>query len=543
MRFLKHIRSRSRSKSTDSRNHGSPGGPRSSPLSSPPRFDYTKRLPREVLAKIFSHVCPHVLDDSYDSSEESMTEDGCMLCDMRDLAHCALVCKRWFLQAQPLLYQHVRIDPVHYCELELELAAKRKHRSFFDRNGEPIDAPKTRLMLFMRTVRDSQQLANTVLSLRMPYMTREASKAELARTVSVLPNLRYVDLPVGFYSDDASSYTLKQELMARCPDIRRMRYAHGSEGSFSRVPGSQLWVNLEVLELAGLQVEESVLRLVLHSFPALRSLKLEDFPSLGDSIFAPVRALPLLPPLQRLILQNIPNITASGLASYLCIPQNRDALNYLTVSNTGVLPQSLHVILSKAPYLQHLSIVQDVDRSFPVENITLLSSQTLKSMHYEITSENPSYGLHPVSTSYYTYLMSSLLSNSLPALRKLYVRDAGFPEILLLSSPPRLFGGGESGPQPRKTGLQQSLSLYSKGMDELEWNYTQIEPVSTGRPSTPTRPVSLYGAQLSPSWGGEARKSMIVGNGFGGYLAVPVDGGRPKSSGGYKRESKHDLWR
>lgn len=107
MRFLKHIRNRSHNKSADlhisKRHHGSPGHPRSSSLSLPPGLDYTSRLPRHVLTKIFSHVCPHALDDSYNSSEESMTENGCMLCDMRDLAHCALVCKRWFRQAQPLL--------------------------------------------------------------------------------------------------------------------------------------------------------------------------------------------------------------------------------------------------------------------------------------------------------------------------------------------------------------------------------------------------------------------------------------------------------
>lgn len=65
--------------------------------------DYTKRLPRRVLIRIFSFVCPHTEDNSYDTSEESMTEDGCMLCDMRDLAHCALVCKRWSIDADALL--------------------------------------------------------------------------------------------------------------------------------------------------------------------------------------------------------------------------------------------------------------------------------------------------------------------------------------------------------------------------------------------------------------------------------------------------------
>lgn len=61
--------------------------------------------------------------------------------------------------------------------------------------------------------------------------------------------------------------------------------------------------------------------------------------------------------------------------------------------------------------------------------------------------------------------------------------------------------------------------------------------------------MSLHEAQLSASWGGENRKSVVVGNGFGGFLAVPVDEGRPGSSGGglgggsWKRESRYDLWR
>lgn len=74
-------------------------------LSSPPRspgYDLTRKLPRPVLARIFAAVCPHAIDYSYDTSEESMS-DGCMLCDMRDLAHSAQVCKRWFLEARALL--------------------------------------------------------------------------------------------------------------------------------------------------------------------------------------------------------------------------------------------------------------------------------------------------------------------------------------------------------------------------------------------------------------------------------------------------------
>ena len=439
-------------------------------------------------------------------------------------------------------YSHVRIDAVHYCDLEVELAAKRKRRSAFDRNGVPIDAPEVRLALFMRTVRDSQYLGNLVISLRMPYMMREANKSEIARTVSVLPNLQYVDLPAGIYSDDPSCRALKQELMARCPDIRRMSYRHGSEGSFAQLPGSRLWMNMEVLEISGLQVEASILRLALASLPKIRDLTLENMSWLDDSALAPSQSLPSIPVLQNLCLQDTPNVTAKGITAYLSAPSNSKALQSLTLSSTGVAPSTLHAILSTAPNLRELLVTQEVTHLFPVEKVPPLSSSSLQLLHYEITSPAVSYGIQPVSASYYTYLISSLLSNSLPSVRDLYVRDASFPETLLLAPPPRLFGGGENGPQSIG-GLRQSLNVYSKGMDELEWNFTPYDPFSTrGRRDNTTRPVSFHAAQRQ-SWGGDARKSVLVGNGFGGFLAVPADDGRPKSSGGWKRQSRQDLWR
>lgn len=105
MGFLKYFRRRSKSSrrrpsnSTDASDlYINP-----SPPPSIPRFDVTRKLPRPVLVRIFSFLCPHVADNSYKTSEESMTEDGCMLCDMRDLSRCALVCKRWYSDAQRLL--------------------------------------------------------------------------------------------------------------------------------------------------------------------------------------------------------------------------------------------------------------------------------------------------------------------------------------------------------------------------------------------------------------------------------------------------------
>ena len=61
-------------------------------------------LPAELLNRIFTFVCPHSQDEAYTTLEDSTIEDGCMLCDMRDLAQCSLVCRHWKKVAQKLLY-------------------------------------------------------------------------------------------------------------------------------------------------------------------------------------------------------------------------------------------------------------------------------------------------------------------------------------------------------------------------------------------------------------------------------------------------------
>lgn len=65
--------------------------------------DWTANLPSEVMYKIFGYVCPHSMDESYDSCEHSALEDCCMLCDMRDLANCVKVSKRWRKYSVPVL--------------------------------------------------------------------------------------------------------------------------------------------------------------------------------------------------------------------------------------------------------------------------------------------------------------------------------------------------------------------------------------------------------------------------------------------------------
>jgi hypothetical protein len=434
------------------------------------------------------------------------------------------------------------------------LADKRKHKSFFDRNADPADAPRARLLLLMRTLRGNSMLASRVMSLRLPYMTREGSKAELARTVAVLPNLRYVDVPEGFYSDDTSSVALKQELQVSCPEIRRMKYNLGSERSLMQIPRQRIWQNLEILELCGLQLETENLLQVLGSFASLQDLKLVDLPWLDDNIFRPSsQTLPSFPPIKHLTLQKTPNVHAGGLATYLSETQNREALTQLSLSSTGVQPQQLHHVLSRAPYLESLSILETVERAIPAETpIGPLASQSLKHLHYEITSAfSPRFGGQPPTVSYYTYLMSSLLAQPplLPNLTDLYVRDPTFAETLLLAPPSRPFAHAKP-----SLAFRQPLSVYSKGANELEWNFASVAPPTGAghgkKGSISARPVSVMGAEsLSSAWAGGARMSVVVGNGSGGFLAVPNDevvrpGSRGSiSSNGDGGRERRDLWR
>lgn len=467
---------------------------------------------------------------------------------------------------------------MHYCQREIDLSAKRKRRSFFERNGEPKDATQQRLQLFSRTVREREYLAVLVQNLKMPYMTRETCKADLARTVSVLPNLQYVDLPEGFYSDDPSSSTLKQELLHRCPDIRKMKYVAGSEESFTMLAHTRQWQSLEILELSGLRVEPDILLYVLASFPILHEVVLGDLPSLEDSIFMPSNTLPPFPQLTILALHDCPAITSDGLVAYLSRAETRETLTELRLSQTGVQASTLHEILRVAPYLKNLTISEVVSRSFPLTPVPPLASQSLRILHYEIlpTTNSP----NPASETYYSYLATSILSSSLPYLTELYAYCPSLPDLLLY--PPTAPFAASSSPNNRSrfsaysvdssysssiytqpldarsstlSGLLSPLDLYTKSASapELEWSFTHIEPpnASNGRrgSATATRPLSMVAndGQLSPrSWGTKGRDSTLVGNGFGGFLAVPIEdngAGRPSSSHGHKRSgSKGSQW-
>jgi hypothetical protein len=592
-------------------------------------------LPVPILQRIFALVCPHTQDETYESCEQSTIEDRCMLCDLRDLSHCARVSRRWrkvagtvlyvipTLQTFPELmymsrYHSIRIDAVHYCELEDVLAEKRKRGSFMHRNVEPEDTAQARLKFLQRTLRDNlATFAYEVQFLKTPYMTRETCKPDLARCAAICPNLRYIDLPEGIFSDDLSCNTLKQEIQGRCPDLRKMSYMGGSERSLEMLASGTLWRNLEVLELSKLNLDPTILRRALGALPHLVALKVTDMKAFQDNAFQHSDFLPPFPPLTEIIFENTPNVTAEGLAAYLSSPDVQTSLKTLSFTETGVHPSSLHRIVSAASHLEHLSIIESVLTSFPAPgSVPLLQSRSLKTFHYEITSGSSANSYNNTTASYYSYLTSSLMSGGLPNLVELYVRDPDFPETLLDLAPPMpgfaidpdnftppnpAFGSMPTNPrfssnnpfakmqsayvflfmtlhmtyifpvvrsstallvsnrssQDKLTisrpGLTQALEVYSKGLDEMEWNFSKVQPpTKPGRrgSASAARPISSYGLSNLDSvgkWQGNgARRSVIVGNGFGGFLSVPADGGRPSTSSGEqvrKRGSQYDMWR
>ena len=102
MKFLSHIRSRSKLKNDTSEAsiYDIRGSSSAGPYGN--RSPITK-LPNNVLEQIFAYVCPHVRDYTYNGLEDSMQDGDCMLCDLRELAQCALMRRQWADVVQKLL--------------------------------------------------------------------------------------------------------------------------------------------------------------------------------------------------------------------------------------------------------------------------------------------------------------------------------------------------------------------------------------------------------------------------------------------------------
>ena len=96
--FRRRSLSKLKSKTTEAQTYGQHVQPLHRPWS-----EAATQLPVEVLNLIFRFLCPHTKDESYVAAEASLLEKSCMLCDMRDLAHCISVTRSWKKAAQGVL--------------------------------------------------------------------------------------------------------------------------------------------------------------------------------------------------------------------------------------------------------------------------------------------------------------------------------------------------------------------------------------------------------------------------------------------------------
>lgn len=384
-------------------------------------------------------------------------------------------------------YHSIRIDSVHYCDLEAVLAERRKRQSsFFDRNGEPKDPAQARLKLLSRSLReDPVRRGRLVQYLKMPYMLRESCQADLARTIAVTPNLRYVDLPEGLFTDEPAFVTLRLEVQARCLELRKMTYMGGSENSLQALATGRVWVNLEVLELIKIEMEPAMLRQALGCLGNLRALKVSETASFSDETLVWSEALPPFPPVEEFILTKVPNVTSEGLKEMLVLPEARQALRVLTLNGTGVPVWALQELVSYVPGLKHLSIMDSVTAAMTTaaasHHIPPLSSTSLESLHFEITAAPSTPKYSNFTASYYNYLANSLLSGGLPNLRALYVRDPNFPDLLL--------------------GLPPPAPAYAEGRVARPASSGSASPFG-GSPSSPGKPFPVFAPPAAPFAGG-----------------------------------------
>jgi hypothetical protein len=314
--------------------------------------------------------------------------------------------------------------------------------------------------------------------------------------------------------------------------------------------------------------------------------------------------------MKELVLKDTPGVTLKGLIEYLAWQETQQALTVLTLKDTGVHPASLQEIFTMASSLKTFAIQTNVSEQFPTSaNSRPLASRTLETLRFEVSSSSAG-AFSSVTMGYYSYLASSILGGGFPRLRRLYVHDESFPDQLQGLPPPNAaFAGGHvragsnsstkstpgfafpssnlspksaNLPVPRRpmSNIQppskrfssnnpfaprnpssaaptHTLEVFTKSDEFGKWNFVSVDPMIRSAAAPSRRPVSSYGLAADvtgPGWDrGDARRSVMVGNGAGVFLAVPGQGGddgafngssdpwRPQSSGGSPRRSR-ELW-
>ncbi|KAK2036075.1 hypothetical protein LZ31DRAFT_425210, partial [Colletotrichum somersetense] len=381
-------------------------------------------LPDTILQRIMYFVCPHAQDDTYETCETIAASEACALCHLRDLAHCARVCQKWYDLATAMLYQSISIDAVHYCPRETYLSEQREHKVFLRNNADPFNVPAVRLRLLHRTLCENElRLGAMVRYLKLPYSLREAAGAELAPFIYMLLNLRYADLPQDLFADKGRYGTFRSIIESRCRDVRKMAYHGGAEASLSTLAASNTWRNLEALELVEIEVDPCVLRHVLGKLGRLRAIKVSDTGSFSDSIFARVDNLPPFPCLVELVLRNTPAVAVGGLLEYLSRDDTRNKLTILALLGTGVLTESLPEVLSVAHNLQTLALEATVIKGVGGRpSRRRLASESLRKLRFELTTTDDPVGSRSrILASHHAYLAASLQANDMPNLMSVHL--------------------------------------------------------------------------------------------------------------------------
>lgn len=425
------------------------------------------QLPAAILATIFGYISPHSSDETYESSEASLAGHGCPLCNTRDLAQASQVCRRWHALVQKPLYQNVRLEQVHYCGLEEELWERRNRRSFFSNADSDSNEPvKTRMRLLYRTIQENEGIAFTILYIKAPYWVREGCKQELTLLVSLVPNLRYVDLPQAVFIAD-SSCPLLATLKSRSSQLRLMGWESGSEQVFIHAGSEQPWKMLEVVSLSNMKIDDTQLQSVLVTLPHLRSVKLVEMAHLTDALFNSDTESMGFPLVKSLVIEQCYKITVAGIRQYILLQTTEPTLEELTLTSTGIIPDQLNSILNIALALRVLSITCEVSKPCPpLSQLPYLSSTSLREIKYEVVDSSSSEGLTASAPSYYQYLADSLCTGKLPCLKKMHANEARFNVRLRGTYTPRTRGERTT---PNPVGTQQKVDIYCKGHIDVTW--------------------------------------------------------------------------
>ncbi len=323
----------------------------------------------------------------------------------------------------------------------------------------------------------------------------------------------------------------------RCPDIQRMTYRAGAEGSFPRLGVPNRWINLKVLDLEGVTIEPAQLVSATASLLALKELKLDSLPLLEDTLFTSDFAGLRLPPVQHLKLCNISSVTAQALQTYFQRPDTRESLSQLSLLETSIPLAEVHLLLDTLPRLQKLHISTTVSRPLAFGQPTL-SSQSLRTLTFQVLDKDSLSNItQSPAQSYYVQLCSSITSGQFPSLEALYALSAEVPTLLM---PPPSVPFAANGTHSATTRIRRELRAYTKTMVENDWELTIISPPSAQNrrgSRTYTRPLSLYDdPDINAASAHRPKDSVMVSNGWGGYLAVPGHERRPSSS-----KSKYDT--